>query len=182
MERHMTVGVDWTLREASPDADGDAVAALMVEYMTWAHGRLRDEFDVDDPPPDPALVRSSLAAYRRPDAVILLAEHGGRGVGVGALRRLEGGVLEIKRMYVIPEARSRHIGSAILDRLIDEAQTIGARVLRLDTCRFMTDAQRLYGSRGFVERAPYEGTEIPPRLQQYWLFYERQMEPRTSTT
>ncbi len=176
----MTVG-DWTLREASPDADGDAVAALMVEYMTWAHGRLREEFEVYDPPADPALVRSSLEAYRRPEAVILLAEYAGRAVGVGALRRLEDGVVEIKRMYVVPEARSRHIGSAILDRLIGEAHAIGARVLRLDTCRFMTDAQRLYGSRGFLECGAYEGTEIPPRLQQYWLFYERQMASRAST-
>jgi hypothetical protein len=30
----MAVGGDWVLREASPDADGDAVAALMVEYLT----------------------------------------------------------------------------------------------------------------------------------------------------
>jgi hypothetical protein len=71
-----------------------------------------------------------------------------------------------------------HIGSAILDRLIDEAKAMHALVLRLDTVRFMTDAQALYGSRGFVERPPYDGTEIPPRLQQYWLFYERQVRHR----
>jgi hypothetical protein len=34
-------------------------------------------------------------------------------------------------------------------------------------------AQRLYSSRGFVERSPYEGTEIPPRLQHLWIFFER---------
>jgi hypothetical protein len=45
--------------------------------------------------------------------------------------------------------------------------------VRLDTCEFMTDAQRLYRSRGFVERDPYEGTEIPERLRTYWLFFER---------
>jgi hypothetical protein len=37
----------------------------------------------------------------------------------------------------------------------------------------MTDAQRLYRSRGFVERTPYEGTEIPTRLQHLWIFFER---------
>ena len=46
-------------------------------------------------------------------------------------------------------------------------------VLRLDTVCFMTDAQRLYRSRGFVERPPYDETEIPEPLRQYWLFFER---------
>ena len=43
------------------------------------------------------------------------------------------------------------------------------------TCRFMTDAQCLYRSRAFAERPPYEGTEIPTRIQQYWIFFERML-------
>lgn len=156
----------------------EAVTALMVDHLTEAHVRLCNEYGVNDPPTDSALVRNSLAAYRRPDAVILLAERAGRSVGVGALRLQSAGVAEMKRMYVVPHARSLHIGSAILDRLIGEARAMGVHVLRLDTCRFMTDAQRLYRSRGFVERPAYAGTEIPPRLHQYWLFYERQVDPR----
>jgi hypothetical protein len=39
----------------------------------------------------------------------------------------------------------------------------------------MTDAQRLYRSRAFAERPPYEGTEIPARIQQYWIFFERML-------
>ncbi len=178
----IAVGFDWALREALPGEDDEAVTALMVDYLTEAHVRLRDEYGVNDPPTDPALVRNSLAAYRRPDAVILVAERARRSVGVGALRLQSAGVAEVKRMYVVPDARSLHIGSAILDRLIEEARAMDVRVLRLETCRFMTDAQRLCRSRGFVERPPYAGTEIPPRLQQYWLFYERSADPSTSTT
>jgi GNAT superfamily N-acetyltransferase len=163
------------VREATPGVDDDAVTALMVEYLTWALRRLRQEYGVDDPPTEPALVRDSLAAYRRPNALILLAEATGSPVGVGALRRHAAGVAEVKRMYVTPSARLGHIGSAILDRLIGEARGMNAQILRLDTCRFMTDAQRLYRSRGFVERGPYPETEIPPRLQQHWLFFERRL-------
>jgi hypothetical protein len=53
------------------------------------------------------------------------------------------------------------------------AKQRGATVVRLDTVRLMAEAQRTYRSRGFVERPPYEGTEIPPHLQQHWLFFER---------
>ena len=94
-------------------------------------------------------------------------------VGVGAIRTLRSGIAEVKRMYVEPGCRDRHVGSAILDRLLDEACEMGAPIVLLDTCRFMTEAHRLYRSRGFVERSPYEGTEIPARLQHLWTFFER---------
>jgi N-acetylglutamate synthase-like GNAT family acetyltransferase len=114
-----------------------------------------------------------LASYRPPVGKLLLAECDGQPAGVGAIRKLRTGVVEVKRMYVAPAWRDRHLGSGILDRLLDEAQEMGATTVLLDTCRFMTDAQRLYRSRGFVERSPYEGTEIPPRLQHLWIFFER---------
>ena len=162
-----------TLREAEVGADDDFVTGLIVPYLAWASRRLLDEYGVEDPPTDPSGVRQSLAAFRRPHGVLLLAERDGRAAGIGALRQLSDTVAEVKRMYVVPGFRGSHIGSAILDRLIDSARAMGATTLRLDTCRFMSDAQRLYRSRGFGERGPYEGTEIPPALQPHWVFFER---------
>ena len=81
--------------------------------------------------------------------------------------------MEIKRMYVRPSARGQRAGARILDRLLDEARSRGARIVLLDTVRFMADAQRLYRSRGFVEREPYEESEIPSHLRDHWLFFER---------
>ncbi len=164
------------IREAYSDADDAAAATLMAAYLTWAHDRLREEYGVQEEPADPSQVAAALGAYRRPSGVLLLAEWSGRPVGVGAVCQLSGDVAEVKRMYVIPEARSLHIGSKILDQLIDSAVEFGSQVVRLDTCRFMSAAQGLYRSRGFVERPPYEGTEIPPHLHKYWLFFERQLE------
>jgi ribosomal protein S18 acetylase RimI-like enzyme len=76
-------------------------------------------------------------------------------------------------MYVVPEARSLGLGSRLLDRLLEAAAESGASVIRLDTADFMDSAQRLYRSRGFIERPPYEGTEIPTQLHEHWLFFER---------
>jgi ribosomal protein S18 acetylase RimI-like enzyme len=106
----------------------------------------------------------------------VLAYWSGRPVGVGALRRLPDGAAEIKRMYVTPDARSLHIGSRLLDRLIDAAFAEGTDVIRLDTAGFMSAAHRLFRSRGSVERPPYEGTEIPPSLHAHWFFFERRLE------
>jgi GNAT superfamily N-acetyltransferase len=161
------------IREAESGLDDDVVAALMGDYLTWAIERLAHEYGVDEPPTHPALVRDGLGSYRPPLGKLIVAECNGKLAGVGALRKLRLGVIEVKRMYVAPEWRDRHLGSAILDRLLEEARKMGATTVRLDTCRFMTDAQRLYRSRGFVERTPYEGTEIPTRLQHLWIFFER---------
>jgi GNAT superfamily N-acetyltransferase len=161
------------IREAEPGLDDEAIAALMVDYLAWAIERLANEYGVDEPPTHPSLVRDGLASYRPPVGKLLLAECDGQPAGVGAIRKLRTGVVEVKRMYVASAWRDRHLGSGILDRLLDEAQEMGATTVLLDTCRFMTDAQRLYRSRGFVERSPYEGTEIPPRLQHLWIFFER---------
>lgn len=165
--------MDFELREAIPGADDQVVTQLFVEYLTWAHPKLRDEYGIEDPPTSPNEIAATLVGFRRPNGVLLIAEQAGRAVGVGALRRHSPMVAEVKRMFVRPQARSLHIGSSILDRLVEEARAMGAQILRLDTVRFMTDAQRLYRSRGFVERPPYEGTEIPEPFHGYWLFFER---------
>lgn len=164
--------VENVIREAQP-ADEDAVARLITAYLTWAHDILRRDFGVEEPPVDVADVRATVSQLHRPAAATFLVERDGRAVGVGAVRGLGTDAAEIKRMYVEPAVRGDHLGSRILDRLIETARDAGASVVRLDTCEFMTDAQRLYRSRGFVERDPYEGTEIPERLRRYWLFFER---------
>lgn len=163
------------VREARPGVDDDDLARLLADYMVWANRRLRDEFGVTESPGDPARVREGLSAYGPPEGVLLIAECEGSAVGTGALRRLADGIVEVKRMYVAPSWRDQHVGSAILDRLLQRAYSLRAETVRLDTCRFMKDAQRLYRSRGFEERAPYDGTEIPAQLQQHWLFFERHL-------
>lgn len=161
------------IREARPGADDGAVAALMAEYLTWGNQRLREEYGIDEAPSDPAKTAASLAAYRAPAGALLVAEREGGLVGIAALRRLGPEFAEVKRMYVAPSARALHAGSGLLDRLLEIARGWGVGAVRLDTARFMAGAHRLYLSRGFVERPPYEGSEIPAHLQRHWRFFER---------
>jgi GNAT superfamily N-acetyltransferase len=83
-------------------------------------------------------------------------------------------------MYMAPEARSLHIGSRLLDRLLECAVDGGADLIRLDTAGFMSAAHALYRSRGFVEWQLYEGTEIPTEFHKHWLFFERGFAPDSS--
>jgi GNAT superfamily N-acetyltransferase len=163
-----------TVRVAEPGHDDLVACALMTEYLAWGIDQLALHYGILQPPTEATHVPASLADYRAPTGVLLLAwAEDEQPAGVGAIHRRSEDIVEVKRMYVAPLYRAQHVGSTILDQLLAEAERMRARTVRLDTCRFMSDAQRLYRSRGFVERAPYAESEIPAHLQQYWMFFEK---------
>ncbi|MET0197869.1 GNAT family N-acetyltransferase [Rhodococcus sp. RS1C4] len=71
------------------------------------------------------------------------------GIGCGALRLLDEGEAEIKRMYVIPPERGRGASVAILRRLETSARNRGIRVLKLETGSGQPDAVRFYEREGY---------------------------------
>lgn len=149
---------------------------LMTEYMTWALATFEETYGFAMGL-DARHTSADLDKFRRPTGLMALAEvdgsPGAEPAGVAALRAQDDDVVEIKRMFVRPERRGTHVGSAMLDWLLERSRAdFGARTVRLDSNRFMAGAHRLYESRGFVERTPYPGSEIPPELQHLWRFYE----------
>ena len=89
-------------------------------------------------------------------AFVVLREHG-RAVAGGGIRRLSDGVCEIKRMYVVPEARGRGHGRRVLAALEAVAAELGYRRARLDTAESMTTAMGLYESAGYRPIPDYNG-------------------------
>lgn len=85
----------------------------------------------------------------------LLARWGEQAVGCGALRILEPGTAELKRMFALPSARRRGIGRAILRALEDEARRLGVTRLVLETGICQEEAVALYRAHGFSEIPPF---------------------------
>jgi len=81
----------------------------------------------------------------------LIASSSGRPVGCGAVRRLEAGTGEIKRMYVSPDARGRGVGRAVLTALEAEARALGITRLVLETGLRQIEAVALYERAGFSQ-------------------------------
>src|SRR5919108_4033850 len=82
-------------------------------------------------------------------AALWVALAGEDVVGSVALRNLEDGAVELKRMYLRPEQRGHGLGKALLAVALEWARANGAGTVRLDTSERMVAAQRLYEAHGF---------------------------------
>lgn len=65
-------------------------------------------------------------------------------VGCGALREYEPGIMEVKRMYVLPEKRGQGIASVVLKGLEDWAKEMGYKKCILETGKKQPEAISLY--------------------------------------
>jgi GNAT superfamily N-acetyltransferase len=108
----------------------------------------------------PADARTSTVAPDEmvpPNGAFVVVAAGGRPVAGGGVRRLSDGVGEIKRMFVLPEARGQGHARRLLDALEDAARDLGFHRVRLDTAASMTTAMALYRRAGYREIPDYNG-------------------------
>ena len=101
---------------------------------------------------DPA--RSNPAAdedLTPPAGYFVVARIDGVVAGCGALKRLDAGTAEIKRMWTAPPMRERGVARRVLQALESIARERGVGTLRLETNRTLVEAQALYRQQGYSE-------------------------------
>jgi putative acetyltransferase len=102
--------------------------------------------------------------YAPPEGRLLLAVRADEVAGCVALRALEPGVCEMKRLFVRPAYRGLGVGRLLVDQILREANSAGYGRMRLDTLPSMTSALTLYRQLGFREIAPYRDSPLPGAL------------------
>jgi GNAT superfamily N-acetyltransferase len=95
-----------------------------------------------------------------PNGMFLVGYEEQRAVAVGGVRRLADRVGEIKRMYVVPAARSRGVGRALLAALEDAGRKLGFERVRLDAGPAQTHSKSLFERTGYVQIPPYNANHI----------------------
>lgn len=93
--------------------------------------------------------------FRQSGGIFLIGKVDRVAVACGAIRPLEDGVGEIKRMYVRPEQRGSGFARALLAALEQAAADRGYRTIRLETGENQVAAIRLYESAGYHSIPPY---------------------------
>jgi len=106
-----------------------------------------------------------------PGGAFVIAWLDDQPVGCGALRPLEPGIGEVKRMYVEPEFRRRGVARKVLEKLEAVAREKNYRWLRLETGTLQPEAIRLYEVCGYQRIPYYLGPEADPLS----ICYEKQL-------
>ncbi|KAF2870581.1 acyl-CoA N-acyltransferase [Massariosphaeria phaeospora] len=77
-------------------------------------------------------------------------------VGCVALRAFSPpSICELKRLYIIPEARGLGAGRELMDTVIGKAKELGYKEILLDTLRSIVKARKMYARYGFVDVEKY---------------------------
>lgn len=105
-------------------------------------------------------VRHLERKYGPPGGRLYLALWDGAPAGCVGLRRMDGQNCEMKRLYVRPRYRDRHIGGKLARQVIDDARAIGYSHMLLDTFPFLDSAIRMYRALGFYDIERYNDNPI----------------------
>jgi putative acetyltransferase len=134
-----------TIRPVRPEDDA-AVATIIRDVMA-SFGATGPGYSSSDPEVD-----AMSAAYDGARAAYFVLEDDGAVVGCGGIAPLEGAdadTCELRKMYLLPVARGRGLGRAMLARCLDAARGRGYRRCYLETLSAMQAARQLYEQAGF---------------------------------
>jgi len=133
------------IRPIRPE-DDEAVAAIIREVMA-SFGATGPGYSSSD-----AEVGAMSAAYDGVRAVCFVIELDGSVAGCGGIGPLAGAdadICELRKMFLLPLARGRGLGRALLQRCLEAARGRGYRRCYLESLAAMDAAQALYRQAGF---------------------------------
>jgi putative acetyltransferase len=119
--------------------------------LTFAEAAAR--YETTWPIPD---IEDYQHAYNEKDGAFLVMCADERIIATGALRRLEEGIAEIKRLWLLPEFQGQGLGYQMMSTLISLAKAKGYHTLRLETSpAYQQRAYAFYHQLGFRDIPRY---------------------------
>lgn len=146
--------VKYILRACQP-GDIESVRTLFTDYASALEIDLHfQNFDNE--------LGSLPKPYVAPKGTLIVAENSvGDIVGcVGLKDTAMEGQCEMKRLFVVPEARKSGLGRKLVAAIVTKARALDYKSMVLDTLPSLTAARKLYQEAGFKETSAYYNTPI----------------------
>jgi GNAT superfamily N-acetyltransferase len=141
---------------ASDERDWHDARTLILQHISWICASL----EIGDPYAVQPGLRDELASlpgyYAEPYGRLFIARVDGAPAGTVGIAVDADGVLELKRLYVRPEARGLRLGERLVRAALGGSADLGHRRIRLQTKPGLMDAAiAIYRRLGFRETDPY---------------------------
>ncbi|MBX7044689.1 MAG: GNAT family N-acetyltransferase [Ignavibacteria bacterium] len=120
----------------------DIIVSVMKEFKTDLKGTI-----VEDP-----TVHTMYENFQKEKSLYYIAEENGEMLGGAGIAQLDGtneNICELQRMFLLPEARGKGIGSKLMEMCMDAAKNFGYEKIYLETLDNMSEARKLYLKSGF---------------------------------
>ena len=155
-------GDDVAIRALDSDEDWQRLEGLHLEYLEFVCADLSREFDLNFNATEVHQQSFGDGRKMRPPHGRSFAVFDGSGqpFAMVMMRRVNSSNVEIKRLYVAPQGRGRHLGRHLVQRVIDEAKAHGARAIVLDTTKNLSSAVAIYRDMGFEDCEAYVGSDV----------------------
>lgn len=91
--------------------------------------------------------------YDKPRQGYFVVEEDGKiigGAGIAPLAKADESICELQKMYFLPQARNRGIGSEMMAKCLEFAKEQGFTQCYLETLPYMENARKLYARSGFT--------------------------------
>jgi len=152
----------------------DQVRSLMRSFIAWHKERHREDIHLIDAYFDADAFEQELASlpgkYAPPHGQLLLATVDGSPACCVALRQIDAGCCEMKRMFVYTQFHGQGVGRALAEAIVKAAKALGYRTMRLDTSIRQSEAKGLYRRLGFRPIEPYY--QVPEDMKNWLVFME----------
>lgn len=91
--------------------------------------------------------------YQKDKAIYYVLEYNNKvvgGAGIAQLDNFEGNICELQKMYFLPIARGKGLGTKLISICLEKAKEFGFENCYLETLPYMESAVKLYKKNGFT--------------------------------
>jgi putative acetyltransferase len=91
--------------------------------------------------------------YQKEKVAYFVLEHKNKvigGAGIAKLDNCEANICELQKMYFLPIARGKGLGTSLISKCLEKAKEFGFESCYLETMPYMEAARKLYAKNGFL--------------------------------
>ena len=91
--------------------------------------------------------------YQKEKVAYFVVEHKNKVIGGAGIAKLDNStdnICELQKMYFLPVARGKGLGSQLISKCLEKAKEFGFESCYLETMPYMEAARKLYTKNGFV--------------------------------